>query len=375
MGLADELVQRGHEIMVVSLRDNFVKTPALSERQVSGGLFYMVRRVPSHLPWVEGVAFAKEEIDRFGPEWVSIQFVTYTYNPKGLVHGLYGKLAPLLAGRKLHVMFHEVWRGAQRGALMKERLMGFAQKYFYLSFVRQAKPAKCHTSNPAYLALLARNGIKAGVLPLFGNIAIEENSSGWMKAELTRAGVTEHNRKDFCVLGIFGSIPVEWNAEQFLRMVKEAAGKANKQVLLLTAGSLSADAAERLQKAARELSVKVVGFGPQPQERLSEFLQSLDYGVATTSWGLLGKSGAVAAMVEHGLPVLVLRDDVDLGVIEPGSPRYIKMEGNWVEKMQEVQKLRPRSSRPEVVQTFLRDLEINETARPGATCREPVVTS
>jgi hypothetical protein len=252
--------------------------------------------------------------------------------------------------------------------------MGFVQKYFVLSFVRQAKPAKFHTSNLAYQALLGRNGIPAGVLPLFGNIAIEENLSGWMEAELAKAGVTDRNRKDFFILGIFGSIPPEWNGEQFMRMVKEAMGKLNRQVLLLTAGSHSADAEERLQTAARELSVKVAGFGPQPQERLSEFLQSLDYGVATTSWCLLGKSGAVAAMVEHGLPVLVLRDDVDLDVIEPGGPRCIRMEGDWVKKMQEARKLKPRSNRPDIVQTFLRDLEINEVARPAAVRRESVVS-
>ena len=34
-----------------------------------------------------------------------------------------------------------------------------------------------------------------------------------------------------------------------------------------------------------------------------------DLGIASHPWALIGKSGAAAAMLEHGLPVLVPRDD------------------------------------------------------------------
>lgn len=355
----------GHEVMAISLRDKFVESATSAEMQVDGGSFQAVR-IPAAMPWPECIAYARERLDRFVPEWVSLQFVTYTYHPKGFVNGLAARLAPLLAGRKLHIMFHEVWRGAQRGASVKERLVGLVQKKLVLSFIKGVKPLKVHTSNLAYQALLRKNGLDAGLLPLISNIQIAENSSGWMDGELARLGITSSNRSEFCLLGIFGSIPMEWSAEDFLKPVQEAIGKTNRQLLLLTIGAHSAEAEESLLKAARNISVKIVSFGKQLGERVSEFLQAMDYGVATTSWSILGKSGTVAAMLDHGLPILVFRDDVDLNVTDPGSPRLIKMKGEWAKTMLAASKIAPRSTRPDIVRSFVRDLQ----AGVGATAKE-----
>jgi hypothetical protein len=361
IGFADELLQMGHEVMAVSLRDKFVEMASNAEMQADGGSFPTVR-IPEALPWPECIQYAQERLDRFAPEWVSLQFVTYTYHPKGFVNGLAAKLAPLLAGRKLHIMFHEVWRGAQRGATVKERLVGLVQKNLVLSFVKSVKPQNVHTSNLAYQALLRKNGLDAGFLPLISNIPIAENSSGWMDGELAKLGITTSNRKEFCLLGIFGSIPMEWLAEDFLKSILEAFGETDRQILLLTIGAHSIEAEESLLKAAKNLSVKVANFGKQSGERISEFLQSLDYGVATTSWSILGKSGTVAAMLDHGLPILVFRDDVDLNVNDPGSPQFIKMKGNWAKTMLAASKVAPRSTRPDIVRIFVHDLQAGETA-------------
>ncbi|MBT3468577.1 MAG: hypothetical protein HN467_04560 [Opitutae bacterium] len=45
--------------------------------------------------------------------------------------------------------------------------------------------------------------------------------------------------------------------------------------------------------------------GPQPEENVSHYLHSLDFGLTSTPWDLVGKSGTIAAMVEHGLPVII----------------------------------------------------------------------
>ena len=38
---------------------------------------------------------------------------------------------------------------------------------------------------------------------------------------------------------------------------------------------------------------------------MSQCLHGLDFGLTSTPWDLVGKSGAIAAMVEHGIPVFV----------------------------------------------------------------------
>jgi hypothetical protein len=49
--------------------------------------------------------------------------------------------------------------------------------------------------------------------------------------------------------------------------------------------------------------------GEQPAARLSELFNTADFGIATTPLALIGKSATVAAMFDHGLPVVVNRDD------------------------------------------------------------------
>jgi hypothetical protein len=39
-----------------------------------------------------------------------------------------------------------------------------------------------------------------------------------------------------------------------------------------------------------------------------------DFGVAASPWQLIGKSGSAAAMLDHGLPVIVSRDDFQAAV-------------------------------------------------------------
>lgn len=56
--------------------------------------------------------------------------------------------------------------------------------------------------------------------------------------------------------------------------------------------------------------VAQVRIGEQPAERISQALQVLDFGITASPLALVGKSGTVAAMLEHGLPVIASRNDV-----------------------------------------------------------------
>jgi hypothetical protein len=49
---------------------------------------------------------------------------------------------------------------------------------------------------------------------------------------------------------------------------------------------------------------------------VSGLLQAADIGMPTTDWLLLGKSGAAAAMREHGLPLLMVRNTQRLRIPE-----------------------------------------------------------
>ena len=85
----------------------------------------------------------------------------------------------------------------------------------------------------------------------------------------------------------------------------------------------------------------------------------IDFGIATTPWELIGKSGATAAMLDHGLPVIVSRDDVHIPVdVEPEpQPLLCKMDAqlpSWL--LNVAQRQPPREHVTEVAERFLADL-------------------
>ena len=74
--------------------------------------------------------------------------------------------------------------------------------------------------------------------------------------------------------------------------------------------------------------------------------------------GLGSYFGEQVSMLEHGLPVLVNRDDVHYpGWLETGySPLLIKMAGNLPERLASARRASPRRILPDVARQFLDDL-------------------
>ncbi len=323
-GLADDLRQQGPDVIVISLRDKFVSEATSSERHVAGGSI-RVLRLPSALPWPECIEQARQQLDRFDPEWVSLQFVCYTFHPKGLVHGLAGKLAPLLTGRKLHVMFHEIWLCKELGWGWKQCAVGALQRFFIQRFIRAARPAVMHTSNSTYAALLNRSGIPVTELGLFGAIPIpSESGTAWIESQLQTALGGDYRREAVWLFGLFGALHPQWPPEPLLTHLHRAAQAAGKKPVLLSIGRTGSAGSDLWNRLALDYADRFafVRLGEQSTEHVSEYLSFLDCGIATTPRSIIGKSSTVISMLEHGLPVIVNRDDapgvgVPLGKAEP----------------------------------------------------------
>jgi hypothetical protein len=87
-------------------------------------------------------------------------------------------------------------------------------------------------------------------------------------------------------------------------------GRFQKRLVLVFCGrsNLSAEAFHQLRLLLRNRAELVVA-GERSDVEISKILQCLDLGLATTPRQNIQKSGSVAAMLEHGLHVLVTRDD------------------------------------------------------------------
>ena len=118
------------------------------------------------------------------------------------------------------------------------------------------------------------------------------------------------------------------------------------------------------QRYAREFAFKRLG--QQPPERVSQFLMEMDFGIATTPLALIGKSGTATAMLEHGLPVIVNRNDVQYPGVEAGDKPegVIVMDGDFICALQEAPRREPRSRLPEVADQFLESLIAIRAGKP-----------
>ena len=269
-------------------------------------------RLPNWLAWEERVELARKRLRDFQPDWVSLQFVPFGFHPKGLPFGLSRRLTKIIGTNRLHIMFHELWVGLGENAPVKHRAWGALQRMFILELVARLHPQRLETQAEPYRKALAASGINASILPLFGNIPIAPGD-GWdelLEPMVSKAAGGAQERSALYLAGVFGAVHPEWDGELAVRALLSLVQRFRKRLMLIFFGksNLSAEWLNRLKyKLHRRADVVVVG--EKPALEISRILQSIDLGLATSPRQLIQKSGTVAAMLEHGLPVLVTRDD------------------------------------------------------------------
>jgi len=337
--LAAALKPHGVESLIVGLADR----DASEVTRSSGAL-----ALPGRLSWPARIEQAEAALAAFDPDWVSLQFVPFAFHGKGVVALEARWLARLLAGRRAQIMMHELWvEPLPRPVALRRRLLRAAQRASILRLLRGIRPELLHTSNAVYLDLLEGAGFRASLLPLFGNVAIEPRPDrAWLDAALAASG---HDRgRDPLLFGFFGGVDPEWDGRELFDRLAAALGRTGRTGLVLSAGAASG-MPERLRRwAAGHPQIGVLALGIQPAERVSAYLQALDFGLTSYPYALIGKSSSVVAMLEQGLPVIVAWGDLrpDLPAIDPELSALVLRPGGDLRRfMSETQDRRPVGSR------------------------------
>jgi glycosyltransferase involved in cell wall biosynthesis len=357
--LSKELRRLGHEAAIVALHDRYV-SQVTELNFVGTGDEAPMLRWPGHLPWSNRILKVNEFLTHYDPDLISLQFVPYGFGDKGINWNLGRHLRKIIAGRKTHVMFHEIWIGAHRGASLKDQLIGMIQRRCILGIARGIAPSVVTTTNEAYAALLRESGVSAFVLPLFGNIPVTEgNRSDWLDAEFRRFRVA-YDRNTHWIFAFFGTLHPVWEPEPLFTNLAKVTEEAQRKVIIAGIGRLGPGEA-RWGELSREYggAFRFVHFGEQSPERISAFLATADFGIAASPWELAGKSGTVASMIEHGLPVIVSRDDIHFDAsrrTSPGSRLLIKMDAGLPSRLLSIQRTAPKSILPEITRLMLQQL-------------------
>jgi glycosyltransferase involved in cell wall biosynthesis len=334
--LAAECARLGHETYLLSLNDSWIRG---SQRQGT------IQRLSSQTFWLERIKAAKVYMDAVRPDLVSLQFVPYSFHPAGLNFALPQILRAIVGRLPVQIMLHEIWTGAQVGAPPKVRVFSFCQRKIIEAMLRKLSCQVVHTSNYVYLQLLANRKINAIHLPLFGNIPIASMDNSGPRA----GGVLR--------IGMFGSIHPEWSPDELFSQLQ----KLRKPIEISHIGrigpgeSIWSDMVERFKSR-----IQFRLLGEDSPENISRFLFSVDLGIATTPLSLLGKSGSVAAMLEHGLPVAVTRNDIHFeGVTDESlvtDELLIPLDRKFMERLGRTARRPPKSRLKEVAARFLADI-------------------
>ncbi|MEK9772129.1 MAG: hypothetical protein VW576_01060 [Opitutae bacterium] len=226
----------------------------------------------------------------------SFQFAPYACANDGIPKRILNLLARKLQNKKVHLNFHEIWVGAYPRANWKERGIGWLQKTLILRFIKKCKPAWITTSNAAAIDRLKHQNVPARFLYLFGNIPYSAASKA-MTAEQTLK------------IAFFGTPYTNFPYHKLGNFFSNLSKSCGKQLEIFLIGRQREErGADQLLSFCKMNNFLIQTSGELTTNLISERLQECILGVSTTPFDVIGKSGATAAMLEHGLPVLAYDD-------------------------------------------------------------------
>jgi len=355
--LAAACAEQGWQCLILALGDRHVNA---SSTELSGPS-RTVCRWSTALPWWVRMAAARDRITRFEPDWISWQMVGYGYDPKGVLGPEVLQLARELRAPRLHVMLHEIWIGIAQGDSFWTRISGWKQRRALLAFLRAVSPDRLHTSNQTYVAALARHKFAASLLPLFSNIPVVPASPRDCVAALERHLPASIDGKERMICVTFGTLHRQWQPDATAALLKATAARQDREPALIAIGRIGPHGPEILERI-KDAGITVVTTGELPPGEVSCLLQGANLGIAPHPRALIRKSGVVAAMLDHGLPILMPRDDWRLRhgpTPDSGSdPRMARLAdldpetaGTWLQHRHS-----PANSFPATVARFLEEL-------------------
>jgi len=294
--LSLEVLRQGHQVSLAAINDRHITSTIKSAIEIDNCTI-PIFRVPSVIKNVEKITLIQEWVTIQDPDWLSLQFVPFSFEKRGLFFGLAKSLKTLGKHRKFHIMFHELWVGMDEESGNKELLWGIAQRYLIKNLLNTLKPKIVHTHVEIYKKHLEKLNSTVELLPLFSNIPVCNPNA--IADKLT------HSNEDVSDIDliIFGGVH---SGAPIAQLALEAAAYSKRhstQIRLVVIGKGGTEQTNAI-KVWEDAGLKAINLGEQSEQKVSELLTDAQYGIFTTPIGLVGKSGSVAAMREHGLHLL-----------------------------------------------------------------------
>jgi hypothetical protein len=291
--LAGELLNLGHEVSIMALMDKHVMVH-LKETQCSDHVAIPVFRIPRKYTHKHRFDLVKQWVTAINPNWLSLQYVTFSFHDKGLPFQLGKSLKSISHGKNWHIMFHELWVGSGTCSSTKHMIWGLVQRRIIQKMISSLQSKVIHTHSRLYIDQLNKLGYRVGRLPLFSNLR---------PLIIKHLKEKESSESTAVKMVTFGTLHTSLLVETFAKEVATFAKKEKINVLLHIVGRAGAEA-QHWYKAWMEEGLEVTIVGEQTIEKTSTILAESDIGISTSALAMIEKSSAVATMQGHGLPVL-----------------------------------------------------------------------
>lgn len=290
--LACELIRKQHDVAIIAINDRKITIP-YNGLQSSNGIDVPVMRLPAGMDEKERFVHAGNYIKDFGPEWVSLQYVPFSFEKRGLPFSFSRHLKSLDKNIKWHIMFHELWVGLYGYSNFKLKVLGLMQKVIIRQMLAAINPESVTTSIGIYKKNLGWKEVN--LIPLFSNIPVAN-----IQPE-------EQQHSDNLIAIHFGSFTGALDDYRrqvdFLNAIGEKTGRTVCLEILGDGGTHKDKAVDISRQAFGEENVIDCGF--LSEESISTHLLKADIGISRADYLLFGKSGSAMAMLEHGLPLLL----------------------------------------------------------------------
>ena len=294
--LAYELTRQGYQCACIALNDPYVTTT-----QFDAPLTWSLQEVPftrlsTRIPWSVKTDLLKGVIEALNPDWISFHYVPYAYHPKGLPFGLLRCLFTARNRAQWQIMAHELW--VDPSTDLRNRLLSISQQWIARRLFSIVQPRIVHVTNHGYQAMLSRRSIDSRILPLFSSIPYSHS-------------VTPADRLlSQWTFVLFGSLNRDWRPEPLLQQIEVARVRYGIEACQFISVGNIGDYGAVLWDSLATHNYPYFSFmrlGELPADLISEHLQFADFGIAVDPSLLIGKSSSVAAMISHGLPVIISR--------------------------------------------------------------------
>jgi hypothetical protein len=352
--LCQQLASDGVEVALTAIHDGHIKEVQDFVQDTAGAEIPMYR-LPSVLDEATRFQLLQKRIAEFNPDWLSLQYVPFSFHPKGLSFGLAKGLLNAAGGRKWQIMVHEIAVGMPTGSAPKEMLWGKVQKYLLQHLIKVLQPLVVHTHTLVYKKQLEKFGARVTMLPLFSNIPLVYPEAVADKLAGNAAG------KQPVDLLVFATVQLGAPIREFTRDVQQyekTKGVKFRMVFLGRGGRAQADWMQEWKAAGLE----AIELGEQNEQKISEIMAAATFGIFSTPLVLTGKSGAVAAMREHGIHLLCVSGKWEARGIKITEDPFGIMEyrkGNLDSFFEGKSDFSILPTVPSVAGQFMSDLKIN----------------